>query len=106
QGDVTGVRDPVGRSLASPPFAFLGESSYALYLVHVPLYGLSTFVAVLVGTSLAGWPAWVALVAGSIAVAGIVFVLVERPARAALRRRLGVERKQVALRDAPGIAEA
>lgn len=79
---------PLGRMLSSRPLVLLGEASYALYLLHVPLFLWA--MAVTRSTSL---PPGRALLVGALAVpvAVAAHLAIERPARRFLRRRLAVD---------------
>ena len=68
----------VGRLLETPPFVFVGQISYSLYLWHWPVLVMSKhFLAV---RELPLW-ATVTAVAGSVALAWASFHLVEQPVR-------------------------
>lgn len=73
------------RVLALRPLVWLGEVSYALYLVHLFLV-LAAFRSGLYGI-LGAWGASLLLVAASIALAGVVHERFEKPARARIVRR-------------------
>jgi peptidoglycan/LPS O-acetylase OafA/YrhL len=79
---LAGGAGPLARALSSSPLRLLGEASYALYLVHVPM-----FLWALALTKQRELPVAAALVVGALAVpvSVAVFVLVERPLRARLR---------------------
>ena len=86
---VAGGRGPVSWPLSSGVAVRLGEASYALYILHVPLHDLAARVA-----ASAGWRPGPALFFGAYLVLAVgVSVLVnlafEVPARRSLRRWLG-----------------
>ncbi len=78
------------RLLASAPLGWLGERSYALYLVHGPVMLVARSLLPIErasGWSLVARAGWLALVVGvSVALAALAFRLVEEPARTAMRR--------------------
>lgn len=79
-----------GRTLTSPAWVWLGEVSFALYMVKAP-WELAYGNLVKRGLHLpdgAAWPlwAWVPLVAGTLVCAALAHHLVERPARLWMRR--------------------
>lgn len=81
----------LGRVLSVPFAVLLGEASYAVYLLHVPLRGILDVAARrglgstdVLATPWA-FPVQVGLIVG---VSIVVFLTVERPARAAIRRRM------------------
>ncbi len=67
--------------LAWPVLVLLGESSYALYLLHVPLLHLFDLAGV---SGVAGWVAMLAVIALSV----VAFRWYETPMRLVLRRQL------------------
>ncbi len=76
--------------LASPAWVWLGEVSFALYMIKAPwelLFGNLVKRGLHLADG-AAWPlwAWLALVLGALPVAALGHHLVERPARTALRR--------------------
>lgn len=81
--------DAAGRIATPRWLSFLGDASYAVYLLHIA--AMTVTAKVLVAAGLAGaLPAWAlaALLAAAAAAAGAVaHVAVERPLLAALRRR-------------------
>lgn len=77
-----GARPGVARLLGRPALLAAGERSYALYLVHGPVMVVVTAVRP------DGVLGALAIVAGSVAAAGLLFRHLEEPARAALRRVL------------------
>lgn len=80
-------RRPTGTSwLAWPALVLLGEASYALYLLHVPLLHLFDLAGV---SGVAGWMAMAATIGLSV----IAFRWYETPMRAVLRRRLSGQRE-------------
>lgn len=74
----TGSRIGADRLLASRPFAFLGEISYGLYLVHWPLLVITLLVT---ERESAGFLEGAALIAVSIALAYLLTRLVDTPIR-------------------------
>ena len=75
--------------LGSPPLILLGEASYALYILHVPVHSILRRVVPATGPlapQSAGF--LVVYLLGSVLVAIVVLKLLEEPARLALRRRL------------------
>ena len=81
-------RGVLGKAFAGPTLGLLGESSYALYVLHLPLSTLllSAWKAAGLG---AGSPQYLALyLVFSVALSVVVLRRVEEPARRALRRRL------------------
>ena len=97
-----GAKSPIGcladaglagsgsRVLASPAWVWLGEVSFALYMVKAPweLLGGNLLKHALHLSDGAPWPflPWLAFVAGTLPVAALAHHLVERPARVWLRR--------------------
>jgi peptidoglycan/LPS O-acetylase OafA/YrhL/uncharacterized membrane protein len=82
---------PAGRTgvMGSAPAVYLGEISYAIYMLCAPWQILAVNVAArLTGAEDKKLPLllWLAILAGLIVAAAIVHRLVERPARTALRR--------------------
>jgi peptidoglycan/LPS O-acetylase OafA/YrhL len=66
----------------------LGEASYALYILHLPLRFLMQAAArALSGASQLGWPFFAVYVAAAVLVSVLVLRRVEEPARRFLRRR-------------------
>lgn len=80
---------PLARLLSTRPLQLLGEASYALYLLHVPL-----FLWAMALTRQTTLPPTHALVVGALAVpvAMLAHLLLERPLRRWLRARLTGER--------------
>ena len=84
---------PLAQALGSRVLVWLGEISYSIYLVHFPVLIVIRRFWERVG--FAGWggaaraAAFLATVALVIALAALLFYLVERPARTRLRDRLG-----------------
>ena len=77
------------RLLSQPLGVYLGEVSYAVYMVAIPWKILVTSVAgklLHVGQDGLPWPVWIAYLVGVVPVAMQAHHLVERPARTALRR--------------------
>ncbi len=87
---LAGMAASGSRALASPAWVWLGEVSFALYMVKTPTeVALGNVLKRLSGTADgSAWPlwAWLALVAGAVLAAAAAHHLVERPARVALRR--------------------
>jgi peptidoglycan/LPS O-acetylase OafA/YrhL len=78
----------VARLLSIPPAVLLGQASYAMYILHVPLLWWYKRTAVFRGA--APSPAGVSLIflAGVILVSVLVFKVVEEPSNRFLRRKL------------------
>lgn len=89
-GGIMNTRSYIARLLATTPFVFLGEISYSLYLIHVPMaYCLDIFFPRPTPT-----PPLIRTALGLVALIGIAsasFYLIERPARTKLRRLLGTQ---------------
>ncbi|MCS0503092.1 acyltransferase family protein [Ancylobacter mangrovi] len=70
----------ISRLLAVPPMVFLGEISYAIYMVHfIILVVITRFVE-----GLAAWPPWLALsvyLVLTLTVSTLLFLFVEKPMR-------------------------
>ena len=82
----------VPQLLGSRPFVWLGEISYSVYMVHFPVLIIIRRVWERLGCPLAGdWKisAFIITVALVLALAAMVFYVVERPARTRLRDRMG-----------------
>jgi peptidoglycan/LPS O-acetylase OafA/YrhL len=83
----------VARILGSRPFVWLGEISYSVYMVHFPVLIIIRRVWEALG--FAQWPvtgkmtAFVITVVLVVALAAMLFYVVERPARSRLRDRMG-----------------
>ena len=78
--------------LSAPAFVLLGETSYALYLVHAPLHSyLLAVVNRVVGRGYdTSWGVFALYLPLALTLALLVFTLVERPWRARLRAALGL----------------
>ena len=83
---------PLARLLSSSPLQTLGESSYALYLLHVPtLYWIAAVALRRGQPHVLDDPRIAALsTVACVGVAVVVHVVVERPARRALRSAFGL----------------
>ena len=84
-------RGITARVLASRPLVRLGESSYALYLVHVPVLGFVVLARGFLRIRHPEWvvPSWVPLIVYLSVAIGLslsLFTRFEQPARIALRR--------------------
>ena len=79
----------VARFLGSPAMILLGEASYALYILHVPIHSILRRVVPGTGPLAPQSTAFLVLyLIGSVLVAILVLKLFEEPARLALRKRL------------------
>jgi peptidoglycan/LPS O-acetylase OafA/YrhL len=76
----------ISAALSWGPLYRFGEISFALYLCHIPLFTLAKFWANSAGTVLGPWLC-LATAAICLLVASALHLVVELPARAALRRR-------------------
>jgi peptidoglycan/LPS O-acetylase OafA/YrhL len=79
-GGVAMQRRPAWGLLSMRPMVVLGEASFSLYLIHVPLIHLAELAGV-------GQRGAIALLIGMIAMSVILFLAFERPMRAAILRR-------------------
>jgi peptidoglycan/LPS O-acetylase OafA/YrhL len=80
---------PLGRVLASPPLVLLGEASYALYILHLPLTNIARTIVYAIAPSQIGTSGFKAgLIALAIAVSLVAYRFVEWPLRHHLRRVL------------------
>jgi peptidoglycan/LPS O-acetylase OafA/YrhL len=71
---------PAWGLLGLRPMVVLGEASFSLYLIHVPLIHLAELAGI-------GQRGALALLAGLVALSVILFLTIERPMRAAILRR-------------------
>jgi peptidoglycan/LPS O-acetylase OafA/YrhL len=80
---------PLVTFLSTPVMTLLGETSYALYIVHVPLYPLFRRIGSLLGDWVVATPAFlIVYLGGAVLVSIVMLKRLEEPARKALRRRL------------------
>jgi peptidoglycan/LPS O-acetylase OafA/YrhL len=80
---LSGTRSPIARGLQLPAVLLLGRASYALYILHVPIfYVFLHFAPQMWDSAPLFWPYLGALLVTSIA----VYAFLEEPARRALRR--------------------
>ncbi len=81
---------PIARFFATKRMVMLGEASYALYILHIPLYVVSGAIAKRVfGAAVLTHPVFIAVfVVGSVVASIVAFRLVEDPARKLVRARL------------------
>jgi peptidoglycan/LPS O-acetylase OafA/YrhL len=83
----------VSRALASRVPTYLGDISFAFYMIHQPLLNYIHFEGHRIGVS--GWPwvwKWVAAMGGSLVLAAACYQLYEIPLRDWLRRRLSIRK--------------
>jgi peptidoglycan/LPS O-acetylase OafA/YrhL len=81
----------VGSILSWNPLVQLGESSYALYILHVPLAFWFQWICLRFGVQLFNhWIGLLAFTTISVLISHVVYVLYERPARRLLLRRFGL----------------
>jgi peptidoglycan/LPS O-acetylase OafA/YrhL len=79
----------MSRLLANPALLFLGAASYSIYLVQWPVAEIFGLAGGRLGIAMAPWwPPALAVIAtaGTLAAGCLLYIAVERPARAALRR--------------------
>nr|WP_108258702.1 acyltransferase family protein [Mangrovicoccus ximenensis] len=79
--------------LAAPRLlSFLGDASYAIYLVHGVALAVGAKVVLALGINAAAppWTSFALLILGGVAAGASAHVLVERPLTNALRRRAGI----------------
>jgi peptidoglycan/LPS O-acetylase OafA/YrhL len=81
---VVSPRSVAARLLGLPPLVWLGRISYGVYLWHWPLFTFVTADA----TGLSRWPLLAVRLTGTLAVAGLSFVLIEQPIRRGALGRL------------------
>lgn len=86
---LAGGRGALSRALASAPAMRLGEASYALYILHVPLHHLSERAVQLIGWHPEPRIFFGLFMLAAIVISLIVNVTLEVPARRLLRRWLG-----------------
>jgi peptidoglycan/LPS O-acetylase OafA/YrhL len=91
-------RGIIACALSHPVLVWLGEISYAVYILHEPLWHLlSGFAAMTLHLAPEDgilFPVYLVLV---VAVSGLSFQYLERPARRAIRRRWGSSKPAVAV---------
>jgi peptidoglycan/LPS O-acetylase OafA/YrhL len=79
-GSIAMQKRPAWGLLGLRPMVVLGEASFSLYLIHVPLIHLAELAGI-------GQRGALALLAGLVALSVILFLTIERPMRAAILRR-------------------
>jgi peptidoglycan/LPS O-acetylase OafA/YrhL len=79
-GSIALQKRPAWGLLGLRPMVVLGEASFSLYLIHVPLIHLAELAGI-------GQRGALALLAGLVALSVILFLTIERPMRAAILRR-------------------
>lgn len=85
---VASGRGPLAWLASQPPLVLLGEASYALYMLHAPVWGYFQAVASRVlGWNSASMPFEVAYVVVAVAASVAAHLFIERPAREWMRRR-------------------
>ncbi len=77
------------RILESKPLTLLGDASYSLYILHVPLWSLYAYVLGKLSLTFDALAPIIVFVAGMIAVSAVSYVYFEVPARRAILRLLG-----------------
>lgn len=83
---LTVVTNPVAQCLALRPLRFLGGASYAIYLLHMPLFAY--FHRFMAATSWQASPGmFLVYLGGVLVVASLVFQFYEEPLRRVIRRR-------------------
>jgi peptidoglycan/LPS O-acetylase OafA/YrhL len=81
-------RGSVAHALARPRMLWLGEISYGIYIIHGPIWLLlSGFVIVTLHTQPSNFALFLAFLTLTVAVAGLSFTYLERPARRYIRAR-------------------
>lgn len=92
-------RTPVDAAFAARPFQWLGDWSFSVYLMHVPvLYVLAKF-----GLTQPGLAAWVGVIA-TIGLCAVFSIFVEHPACRATKSSLSGLLRRIEARRAPGAA--
>ena len=86
--------DQLGHVLALPPFVYLGEISYSIYMTHGPVWAIIKNIARLHNVEISSLPLIGGSVLSVLIVSAVTFRYIELPARQALRssgQRLIVE---------------
>jgi peptidoglycan/LPS O-acetylase OafA/YrhL len=79
----------MARWLASPPLQFLGNASYAMYILHIPVYVYLSILFRRVLHAEDGGLVWIAVyLLAVIAVASLFYAVVEEPLHRWLRKKL------------------
>jgi peptidoglycan/LPS O-acetylase OafA/YrhL len=81
---IFGATQPTGlaRVLAAPVLVLAGEASYALYIVHSPLLLWWDWLQKVAGLHLPAWASFSIYFAATLGASVLIFLFVERPARA------------------------
>lgn len=81
-------RDPIARFLATRPLVVLGDASYAIYILHVPLFAWVSRLIKYSGAALPPAVAFTLYFASLIGASIAAFHLVEAPLRSLIRTRV------------------
>ena len=79
----------LARSISIQPMVFLGNVSYAMYIVHVPVgMWIKVIARRLFSTNLSGFAGMVFYVAVVVCLSALVFKIVEEPTNRFVKRKL------------------
>lgn len=100
-------RGAVSRIVASKTLEYLGEISFAFYMLHIPVFSLAILYGWKIGFQKWDWPAqWALVGAVTTALAVACYHLYEIPLRDRLRKRLSIKKPKPAEATAPPVPAA